>query len=138
MTNSLWLNLPVKNVSNAKDFFTKIGFQLNLDYGSREDSASFYVGKNNFVLMLFEQDIFEGFVGTNWADAENGSQMLISLDAESKAAVDEMAKTVVAAGGTIYAAPEDNGGFIYGFGFVDLDGHRWNVIHMDVDKMSLG
>lgn len=138
MTKSIWLNLPVKSAEKAKEFFTKVGFTLNLEYGSREDSACFYVGESNFVLMLFEQSIFENFAGTTVSDTEKGSEALLSLDAVSKKGVDEMLEKVEDAGGTIYAHPNDDGGAIYGFGFIDLDGHRWNVVYMDAEKLSLG
>ena len=26
-------------------------------------------------------------------------------------------------------------GWMYGFGFCDIDGHRWNVLYMDMSKM---
>lgn len=138
MTKSIWLNLPVKSVEKSKEFFIKIGFKLNLDYGSRPDSASFYIGESNFVMMLFERPIFEGFAATNISDTEKGTEVLLSIDAESKAGVDEMLEKVTDAGGFIYANPNDDGGAIYGFGFSDLDGHRWNVIYMDVDRLYLG
>ncbi|MBC7417612.1 MAG: extradiol dioxygenase [Pedobacter sp.] len=138
MTKSIWLNLPVKSAEKSKEFFTSIGFQLNLEYGSRPDSASFYIGESNFVMMLFEKPLFEGFTATNISDTEQGSEVLLSIDAESRTAIDELLAKVEDAGGTIYAHPNDDGGFIYGFGFIDLDGHRWNAIYMDVAKMSLG
>ncbi|MGY3052146.1 putative lactoylglutathione lyase [Pedobacter sp. UYEF25] len=138
MTKSIWLNLPVKSAEKSKAFFTSIGFRLNLEYGSRPDSASFLIGEINFVMMLFEKPIFEGFVATTISNPEQGSEMLLSIDAESKEAVDELLKKVENAGGTIYAHPNDDGGFIYGFGFLDLDGHRWNAIYMDASRMSLG
>ena len=138
MAKSIWLNLPVNSAEMSKEFFTKIGFTLNLDYGSRPDSASFYVGESNFVMMLFERPIFEGFVATNIFNTDNGTEVLLSIDSESKAEVDEMLKKVIDAGGSIYAEPNDDGGAIYGFGFADLDGHRWNVIYMDSERLSLG
>ncbi|MET4083248.1 putative lactoylglutathione lyase [Pedobacter sp. UYP30] len=138
MTKSIWLNLPVKSAEKSKEFFTAIGFKLNLEYGSRPDSASFCIGESNFVMMLFEQPIFEGFVGTSISNTDNGSEVLLSIDAESKDAIDELLQKVEDAGGTIYAYPNDDGGFIYGFGFIDLDGHRWNAIYMDANKIALG
>ncbi|MNO02730.1 Glyoxalase-like domain protein [compost metagenome] len=60
--------------------------------------------------------------------------MLISIDAESKEAVDALLQKVVEAGGIIYGEPQDQG-WMYGAGFADLDGHRWNVLYMDPSQM---
>jgi uncharacterized protein len=59
---------------------------------------------------------------------------LLSFDAESKEVVDEMLEKAVKAGGTIYGEPHDQG-WMYGAGFTDLDGHRWNVLYMDMSNM---
>jgi len=68
------------------------------------------------------------------ADPKRGTEVLISIDAESKEEVDELLQKVVSAGGTIYGEPHDQG-WMYGAGFVDLDGHRWNVLYMDMSSM---
>ena len=49
--------------------------------------------------------------------------------------VDEMLKKAVNAGGTVFSQSEEKDGWMYGCGFADLDGHRWNVLYMDMNKM---
>ena len=138
MTKSIWINLPVKNVSKSKDFFTKLGFTLNTQYGVREDSASFFVGSDHFVMMLFEKSLYEGFAGTTIADERSGGEVLFSFDAESPEEVDDLAKKIVEAGGTLYGEPGYKDGWMYGCGFIDLDGQRWSILYMDMSKMPLG
>ncbi|SER16717.1 VOC family protein [Pedobacter rhizosphaerae] len=138
MTKSIWLNLPVKDISKSKTFFSKLGFKLNLEYGSRPDSASFFIGDNNFVLMLFEQQLYESFVGAKLSNERSGTEVLFSIDAESVEEVDEMAQKVLEAGGTLYAEPGFKDGWMYGCGFTDLDGQRWSLLYMDWSKMPLG
>jgi len=138
MIKSLWINLPVKDINRSKAFFTKLGFRLNLQYGVRDDSASFLVGDSDLVLMLFERSLYEGFAGTSIADKLSGSEVLFSFDAESPEEVDELAKKVVAAGGTLYGEPGYKDGWMYGCGFIDLDGQRWSILYMDLSKMPLG
>ncbi|WP_412468615.1 VOC family protein [Pedobacter sp. KLB.chiD] len=138
MIKSLWINLPVRDINKSKAFFTQLGFTLNLQYGSREDSACFIVGESNLVIMLFEEDLYEGFVGTSVADKRNGSEVLFSFDAESPEEVDNLAQKVVAAGGTLYGEPGYKDGWMYGCGFIDLDGQRWSILYMDMSKMPLG
>lgn len=138
MTKSLWINLPVKDLNKSKAFFTQLGFTLNLQYGVREDSACFLVGESNLVIMLFEEDLYESFVGTSIANKRNGSEVLFSFDAESPEEVDSLAQKVVAAGGTLYGEPGYKDSWMYGCGFVDLDGQKWNILYMDMSKMPLG
>lgn len=135
MTKQIWLNLPVKNVAKAKDFFWKIGFSFNEQHDT-PTSTCMVVGEGHFVVMLFEESVFEGFSQNGIADTNAGSEVLISIDAENREEVDELAKKVQDAGGTIFAAPAESQGWMYGCGFADLDGHRWNVLFMDFSKLS--
>ena len=62
---------------------------------------------------------------------------MFPIDAQSKKEVDELAKKAIYAGGTIHPEAQDNGSWMYGFGFADLDSHRWNVLYMVMSKMPL-
>jgi len=135
MTKELWINLPVKDVKKAKDFYTKIGFTLNEKYGNNDSSASFLIGTKNIIVMLFAEPVFKGFVRDEISDTSKGSEVLFSIDAESRAEVDEIAKKAEAAGGRVFAKPGENQGWMYGCGFCDPDGHRWNALYMDFSKM---
>jgi predicted lactoylglutathione lyase len=134
MVKQIWLNLPVKNVEKSKAFFTEIGFSFN----EKHDTASYtcmVVGENNFAVMLFEEKQFESCILNKIADTTLGSEVLISIDAQSREEVDEFAKKVQEAGGNVFAKPAENEGWMYGCGFADLDGHRWNVLYMDLSKL---
>ena len=132
---SIWLNLPVNNVKKSKEFFKAIGFKLNPIHENTEDVASFLIGENNFVLMLFPNDVFKNFTQNEIADTKKGTEVLINIDAQSKIEVDEMATKVRVAGGRIFAEPGESQGWMYAFGFEDLDGHRWIMLYMDMSKM---
>jgi predicted lactoylglutathione lyase len=135
MTKDLWINLPVKDVMKSKEFFAKIGFKHNTQYGNGPDSAGIIVGNKNIVIMLFAEHIFKGFSQNNLADTKQSNEVLFSFDAESRQEVDEIAKKAVEAGGTLFGKPAEHQGWMYGCAFTDLDGHRWNVLHMDMSKM---
>jgi predicted lactoylglutathione lyase len=135
MTKQIWLNLPVKNIEKSKQFFLSIGFSFNEEY-SNENSACMIVGDKNFVVMLFEESMFASFVQNTIADTQTHSEMLISIDAESRQEVEELAQKVDEAGGVVFAKPAENQGWMYGCGFSDLDGHRWNVLFMDYSKLK--
>lgn len=135
MTKQIWLNLPVRDVAKAKDFFWKIGFSFNEQHDT-PSSTCMVVGESHFVVMLFEDSLFEGFSQNKITDTRSSSEILISIDAESVEEVDELARKVDEAGGTIFSPPAESQGWMYGFGFADLDGHRWNVLFMDFTKLS--
>jgi predicted lactoylglutathione lyase len=136
MTKKIWLNLPVKNIEKSKQFFSKIGFSFNEEY-SNEISACMLVGDQSFVVMLFEESLFGAFVQNTIADTQTHSEMLISIDAESRDEVELLAQKVEEAGGVVFAKPAENQAWMYGCGFLDLDGHRWNVLFMDYSKLKI-
>eukprot|EP01034_Spumella_vulgaris_P026852 gene26852-33497_t len=86
--------------------------------------------------MLFAEEKFNSFTKAPLSNAKQGAEVLISLDAESREEIDGYASKVVAAGGTIFAQPEEHMGWMYGFGFSDPDNHRWNFLFMDFAKLE--
>jgi uncharacterized protein len=135
MIKSLWLNLPVKDVAKSRDFFTSIGFRLNTHYGNSDQSASLLIGENDLVMMLWPEAGFEGFTRHEVSDTAQGNEVLFSFGTGSAEEVDEIIAKVEAAGGDVFARPGWNQGWMYGCAFKDLDGHRWNILYMDMTKM---
>ena len=133
MAKQIWLNLPVKDVKKSKVFFDKIGFSFN-EENETAQSACMIVEKN-FVVMLFEEAVFGAFLQNKITDTKSSSEILISIDAESRDEVDVLAQKVVEAGGVVFSKPTEIQGWMYGCGFADLDGHRWNVLYMDFKKL---
>jgi uncharacterized protein len=138
MTKELWINLPVKDVKKSKEFFTKLGFSFNMKHGDTQHSAGMLVGSKNIPVMLFEESVFKGFTRHELTDTKKSSEVLFSFDAESRQEVDELAAKVQSAGGDLFAKPGENQGWMYGCAFADPDGHRWNVLYMDMGKMPKG
>lgn len=138
MTKELWINLPVKDVKKSREFFTSLGFTQNTRFPENEQMSSVFAGSKNIVIMLCAESVFQGYTQNKLSDTKQTTEVLFSIDAESREEVDELAKKVVSAGGTLYANPGENQGWMYGCGFADLDGHRWNVLYMDMSKMPRG
>ncbi len=135
MTKQLWINLPAKDVKKSTEFYTKIGFQLNPHHPNNEVAASFFVGEQKVVLMIFDEPTFKSFTNTPLTDTKNSAEVLFSIDAESKEEVDELARKAAEAGGATTHQPTEQRGWMYGCLFTDPDGHRWNVLYMDMSKM---
>lgn len=133
MTKDMWINLPVKDVAKSREFFSKLGFSFNDKHGV--DPTCMLVGEKKVVVMLFSEEMFRSFTRTDLSDTGKSSEVLFSIDAESRLEVDELARKAKEAGGVVFAEPGDSQGWLYGCGFSDLDGHRWNVLYMDMAKM---
>ena len=134
MTKDFWLSLPVKDINKSKAFFTAMGFSFNPGPGNTDTSAPLVIGNKNTVVMLFEEPTFKGFVNQEITDTAKSCEVLLSFDAESKEEVDILAAKAVAAGGKTNHKPYAMQGMMYGCVFSDPDGHRWNILHMDMSK----
>lgn len=98
--------------------------------------AAMQVGEKDVTVMLFDESTFKGFVeNCGLADTAKGVEVLLSIDAESKEEVDELAQKAIEAGGKSNHKPREMDGWMYGCLFTDPDGHSWNVLHMDMSKM---
>lgn len=136
LSKQLWINLPVKDLKKSKEFFTALGFSLNTQHPNNDEGVSLVVGDNQVIVMLFPESTFKNFTGNSVMDTNQATEVLLSLSAGSRAEVDEIALKAEQAGGTVFGKPSDQSGWMYGCGFADLDGHRWNVLYMDMSKMN--
>lgn len=136
MTKEFWINLPVKDINISKAFFTAIGFSFNENFGGGPNSACLLAGQKNVPVMLFDEATFKSFTGNEVTDAFKSTEVLLSIDAESKEEVDEMVQKVIAAGGKSNHQPSEMKGWMYGCVFTDPDGHHWNILYMDVSRMQ--
>lgn len=85
--------------------------------------------------MLFTECIFAGFTTKPISDTAKGAEVLFSVGADNRVQVDDIANRAKTAGGIVFGEPRESNGFMYGCGFCDPDGHRWNVLYMDTSKM---
>lgn len=135
MINDFWLNLPVKNIAASKAFFSALGFTFNTKMGDTSNSACLLIGKKEVVVMLFDEPTFKNFTNVAIPDTASGSQTLLSIGVDSKEEADALAVKVVTAGGKCSHVPHAMDSWMYGYNFLDLDRHRWNVLYMDRSKM---
>ena len=134
MENEFWLNLSSKDLVKAKEFFTKIGFTMN-DRHSGSHMVSMFIGNKKTVLNLFSEDMLKGFMDQPVTNTKQSNEIIFSIGAASPAEVDELAKKAVEAGANLFGKPGYKDGWMYGCGFADLDGHRWNILYMDMSKI---
>ncbi len=135
MAKQFWINLPVKDIGKSKTFFKEIGFRANPKHDNGNQNASFFLDKKNTVMMLFPETTFKHFAQNEITDTQKSTEVFLNIDAENETEVDQLAKKVEKAGGIVFSKPAWVDGWMYLFGFQDLDGHRWGVLYMDMNKM---
>ena len=128
MATQIFVNLPVKDLKRSVQFFTRLGYTFNPQF-TDENATCMIVAENIFVMLLVEK-FFQTFTDKPVCDATKSTEAIVCLSAESKAAVDALVAKAVAAGGTTPRAAQDHG-FMYQHGYTDLDGHVWELVHMD-------
>lgn len=121
-------NLPVKDLSKTRAFFEHLGYSFNPQFSN--DDAGCMVISDTIYAMLLTETYFKTFIKKEIADAQKTTEVLLALSVESREAVDEMLKKVLAAGGTETGEAQDHG-FMYLRTFYDLDGHTWEIFWMD-------
>ncbi len=127
MNRQSYINLPVKHLDKAVEFFRHLGFSFNPQFS--DDSATCMVVSPEMSVMLLSEERFQAFSPKGICDSKAFSEVLICLTCESRAEVDDLVIRAVGAGGSTYNEPQDHG-FMYGHGFQDLDGHIWELMYM--------
>jgi len=87
------------------------------------------VGEDIFVMLLVEK-FFKTFTKKEICDATKDTEVIVALSAESREKVDQMINRVIEAGGRESRESQDHG-WMYGRSFEDINGHMWEIIHMD-------
>ena len=128
MPTSIFINLPVKDLKNSMRFYESLGYKHNPQF-TDETAASIVISDTIYVMLLTHAK-FKMFTPKEIADPTKVCHTLLSLSCESREAVDAIVAKAVAAGGSKAHEPEDYG-FMYQYGFYDLDGHGWGVLWMD-------
>lgn len=124
----IYVNLAVRDLKRSIEFFSRLGFQFNSKF-TDEKAACMVINPDAYVMLLGER-FFKSFTKRELCDTSRSTEALFAISCPSRAAVDEMVKKAVAAGGTHAMDPLDHG-FMYGWSFYDVDGHHWEVMWMD-------
>lgn len=128
MAKMIFINLPVADVAKSTAFYEAIGFERNPKFSN--DKSACLVWSDAIYFMLLDTTMFATLTTKQIADARTTSANLIALSFESRADVDAISESAVAAGGREVHGPEDLG-FMYSRAFEDLDGHGFGPFWMD-------
>lgn len=124
----IFVNLPVRDLDASKAFFAALGYTFNPQF-TNQDAACMVVSDSIYVMLLVEP-FFQTFTRQPLCDARRQTEVITCLSATSCAAVDQLVDKALAAGAS-EPMPARDYGFMYQRGFQDLDGHLWEIAHMD-------
>ncbi len=128
MAKQIFVNLPVKDLPKAKNFWTSLGYTFNAQFS--DETAACLVFSEHIYAMLLTHPKFKEFAPNPICDSNTHTEVLLALACESREDVLDKMKKALAAGARRYAEPRDLG-FMYQDGFMDLDGHVWEIFFMD-------
>lgn len=128
MAKRLFVNLPIKEVNRTRNFFESLGFEFNPMFS--DDKALCLVLGENFYAMLLEEPYFQTFITKPISNAKETTEVLLSLQLDTKEDVHRMVDKAIELGAREYNPPTDNG-FMFQRVFEDLDGHQWEIAWMD-------
>ena len=132
MINSIFVNLPVKNLKASVDFFSQLGFKFNAQF-TDETSTCMLVGDNIYV-MLLEHSKFQGFISKPIASADT-TEAILAFGLDSADEVRAMTSKAFELGARKLNEPQDLG-FMFSWGFEDLDGHLWDLFWMNPEHVQ--
>lgn len=123
----LFVNLPVRDPRRSREFFSRLGFELDPKF--TDDQAACLVLSGQASVMLLAEPLFRTFTERQVCDTRTHVEALLTVSCQSQAEVDRLVRLAVEGGGQQAGEPQDHG-FMYDWGFYDLDGHGWGVAWM--------
>jgi predicted lactoylglutathione lyase len=134
MTKMIFINLPVRDLQAATNFYLAIGGTLNPQFSN--DQASSTMFSDSIGVMLLTHQHYGQFTTRQIGDARRDSQMLIALTAGSKDEVNATIEKGVAAGGRADPNPAQDLGFMFNRHIEDPDGNVWEFLWMNPAAMQ--
>ena len=129
MPTKIFVNLPVKDLTKSKEFFTAIGFTINPQF--TDETGACVVISEDIHAMILTHAKFKEFTPKEIVNAHTSTEVLTCLSFDSREKVHEIVDKALKAGATETKAMQDLG-FMINRTFNDLDGHIWEIIYLDM------
>ena len=126
------MNLPVANLAKSVEFFEALGFTFNAQFTSADSTCM--IINDTIHAMLLEHDRFAGFIDKPIASKET-NEAILAFGLESADEVRAMTSRALELGAREINPPQDLG-FMFSWGFEDLDGHLWDLFYMNPDHVQ--
>lgn len=131
MARQIFINFAVKDVQKSMDFYTALGFSNNPQFS--DESGKCMVWSENIFVMIMTHEKFASFATKPIADTKSALAGLFSLSVDSVDEVNSIVNKGLEAGGTEPNELRDYG-FMVQRTIEDIDGHTWEIFHMDMSK----
>lgn len=128
----MFLNLPIENLARSVTFFGALGFTFNEQF-TDESSTCMIISDTNYA-MLVERAKFGAFIDKPIAPSTT-TEVIIALSCDSRDEVNRISEKAFEMGARKINEPEDIG-FMYSWGFEDLDGHLWDLFWMNPEHIQ--
>jgi predicted lactoylglutathione lyase len=128
MGRKTFVNLPVRDLRASRAFFSALGFEFSTQF--TDDKAACMMISDDAYVMLLGEAFYRTFTRKSVVDPSTHNEVIIALSADSRAEVDNLVHSALAAGGKPSNEPIQDGP-MYGWSFQDVDGHMWELIYMD-------
>lgn len=133
MTTMMFANLPVTDLPRSQKFYLDLGFTVNPQF-TDDTAACIVLDDGHLYLMLLTHDSYARFTSKSIVDSTTASECILSISVEDRAAVDTLADTALASGGSNSSEPQEMD-FMYSRSFQDPDGHLWEVMYLDMSAV---
>ena len=132
MFKQIFVNLPIENLKNSVAFFKELGFTFNEQFTDEESTCM--IVSDHIYVMLLEKNKFSKFT-TKKIASQDTVEALFSFACSSSEEVRTISEKAFALGAKRVNDPEDMG-FMFSWGFEDLDGHMWDLFWMNPDHVQ--
>ena len=132
MITSIFVNLPVENLKKSVKFFTELGFTFNAQFTDQESTCM--ILNDTIYVMLLEHKKFQSFISKPIAP-KGSTEAILAFSLESADEVRAMSEKAFSLGARKMNDPVDHG-FMFSWGFEDLDGHLWDLFWMNPEHVE--
>ena len=129
MLKTIFISLPVTNLSAAVTFYNAIGFVNNPQF--TDDTAACMEWSETIKVMLITHEKWRTFT-TRPIPPSSSSEVALNVSLDNRDAVDAMVEAAAVNGGTVDINPVQDLGFMYSRDIADPDGHIWGAMWMDL------
>lgn len=122
---NIWFNLASDDPIKAASFYSQLGFALNPNFKVSEELVS--LSFQNTTLMIFKKGFFIHKLEDDLHTHVNRHEVLLSIQMPTIEEAEILVRKAEELGGQRLYHPTQAGN-MYNTGFVDIDGHWWNVL----------
>lgn len=134
MTQMIFVNLPVTDLTSSMAFYEAVGFTNNPQF--TDETAACMVLSEEINVMLLTHDKWRVFTDRPIADAHVSGEVMLAISRDGRGEVDNMTETAGKNGGTADINEKQDYGCMYSRAFADPDGHIWETMWMDMEAAT--